>query len=144
VNQEKYIGMDVHQATISVAAMDAGGKLIMELLETKAATIVEFIRGLLGTLSLTFEEGKSAAWLHDLLKPHVSQLVALQFCLALSGTPRYRGSGLQNHCRMGGWQSLKRMSGVISPLHSLPRPPLDLRSSTTVNSCRDLKRDSRD
>src|ERR1700683_5809147 len=76
MSQEKYIGMDVHQATISVAVMDAGGKLIMEcLLETKAATIVEFIRGLRGTLSLTFEEGTSAAWLHDLLQPHVSRLV---------------------------------------------------------------------
>ena len=76
MSQEKYIGMDVHQATISVAVMDAGGKLIMEcLLETKAATIVEFIEGLQGTLSLTFEEGTSAAWLHDLLKPHVSRLV---------------------------------------------------------------------
>ena len=76
MSQEKYIGMDVHQATISVAVMDAQGKLIMEcLLETKAATIVEFIQGLQGTLSLTFEEGTSAAWLHDLLKPHVSRLV---------------------------------------------------------------------
>ena len=28
-----------------------------------------------GTLSLTFEEGTSAAWLHDLLQPHVSRLV---------------------------------------------------------------------
>ena len=75
-SQEKYIGMDVHQATISVAVMDAQGKLIMEcLLETKAATMVEFIQGLRGTLSLTFEEGTSAAWLHDLLKPHVSRLV---------------------------------------------------------------------
>src|SRR5438270_11215795 len=76
MSQEKYIGMDVHQATISVAVMDSRGKLIMEcLLETKAATIVEFIQGLHGTLSLTFEEGTSAAWLHDLLKPHVSRLV---------------------------------------------------------------------
>jgi hypothetical protein len=41
----------------------------------KASTIVEFIQGLQGTLSLTFEEGTSAAWLHDLLKPHVSRLV---------------------------------------------------------------------
>jgi hypothetical protein len=58
MSQEKYIGMDVHQATISVAVMDASGKLIMEcLLETKAATIVEFIQGLHGTLALTFEEG---------------------------------------------------------------------------------------
>jgi transposase len=45
------------------------------LLETKAATIVEFIQGLRGTLSLTFEEGTLAAWLHDLLKPHVNRLV---------------------------------------------------------------------
>jgi len=76
MSEAKYIGMDVHQATISVAIMDAGGKLIMEcLLETKASTIVGFIQGLQGTLSLTFEEGTSAAWLHDLLKPHVSRLV---------------------------------------------------------------------
>ena len=76
MNQEKYVGMDVHQATISVAVMDSSGKLIMEcILETKAATILEFIAGLRGTLSVTFEEGTSAAWLHDLLKPHVSHLV---------------------------------------------------------------------
>ena len=57
MSQEKYIGMDVHQATISVAVMEASGKLIMEcLLETKAATMVEFIQGLHGTLSLTFME----------------------------------------------------------------------------------------
>jgi transposase len=76
MSQEKYIGMDVHQATISVAVRDVKGKLIMEcVLETKAATILEFIQGLRGTLALTFEEGTSAAWLHDLLKPHVSRLV---------------------------------------------------------------------
>ena len=76
MKQEKYIGMDVHQATISVAVMDCKGKLIMEcILETKAATILEFIYGLRGTVSVTFEEGTSAAWLHDLLKPHVAHLV---------------------------------------------------------------------
>jgi len=68
--------MDVHQASISVAVMDVKGKLIMEcVLETKAATILEFIRGLHGTLAVTFEEGTSAAWLHDLLSPHVGRLV---------------------------------------------------------------------
>ena len=76
MNQEKYIGMDVHQATISVAVMDSSGKLIMEcILETKANTILECLRGLRGSLSVTFEEGTSAAWLHDLLKPHVSHVV---------------------------------------------------------------------
>src|ERR1700737_4849987 len=76
VNSEKYIGLDVHQATISVAVMDSMGKLIMEsILETKAATILEFVAGLRGTLSVTFEEGTWAAWLYDLLKPQVDELV---------------------------------------------------------------------
>src|SRR2546425_9445761 len=73
---EKYIGLDVHQATISVAVMDSRGKLIMEsILETKASTILEFLAGLRGTLSVTFEEGTWAAWLYDLLKPHVAHLI---------------------------------------------------------------------
>ena len=63
MKQEKYIGMDVHQATISVAVMDGSGKLLMEcVLETKAATILEFMQGLRGTLALTFEEGTLATW----------------------------------------------------------------------------------
>src|SRR6266576_6048968 len=58
MSQEKYIGMDVHQATISVAVLDSRGKLVMEcILETKAATILDFFAGLRGTLSVTFEEG---------------------------------------------------------------------------------------
>jgi len=76
MNSEKYIGLDVHQATISVAVLDSTGKLVMEsILETKAATILEFFAGLRGNLSVTFEEGTWAAWLYDLLKPHVVKLV---------------------------------------------------------------------
>jgi hypothetical protein len=49
MSQAKYIGMDVHQATIAVAVLDNRGKLIMEcILETKAATILEFLEGLRG------------------------------------------------------------------------------------------------
>ena len=76
MNSEKYIGLDVHQSTIVVAVMDSTGKLVMEcILETKAATILQFFAGLRGTLSVTFEEGTWAAWLYDLLKPHVDKLV---------------------------------------------------------------------
>jgi len=46
MNSEKYIGLDVHQATISVAVMDAKGKVVMEcILETKATTILEVLGG---------------------------------------------------------------------------------------------------
>ena len=72
----KYIGMDVHKESISIAVMNAEGKLVMEsIIETKASTILQFIQGLRGDLHVTFEEGTWAAWLYDLLKPHVSKLV---------------------------------------------------------------------
>jgi hypothetical protein len=47
MNDAKYIGLDVHQATISAAVLDSAGKLVMEAtLETKAETILQFLRGL--------------------------------------------------------------------------------------------------
>ena len=77
MDYSKYIGMDVHKDTISIAVMDSRGKLVMEsIIETKAATILQFIQGLRGSLFVTFEEGTWATWLYDLLKPHVTALVA--------------------------------------------------------------------
>ena len=76
LNDAKYIGLDVHQATISVVVLDGTGHLVMEsVIETKAATILQLLYGLSGTLHVTFEEGTCAAWLHDLLKPHVAKVV---------------------------------------------------------------------
>jgi hypothetical protein len=47
VNDAKYIGPDVHQATISATVLDSTGKLVMKfILETKTETILQFIRGL--------------------------------------------------------------------------------------------------
>jgi transposase len=72
----KYIGMDVHKETISIAVRNSSGKLVMEcVIETKASTILQFFQGLSGRLQVTFEEGTWAAWLYDLLKPHVTELV---------------------------------------------------------------------
>ena len=76
MNDTKYIGLDVHQATISAAVLDSTGKLLMEsVLETRASTILQFIHGLRGSVQVTFEEGTCAAWLHDLLKPHVANVL---------------------------------------------------------------------
>jgi transposase len=72
----KYIGMDVHKESISIAVMNDAGKIVMEcVIETKASMILQFIDGLRGDVRVTFEEGTSAAWLYDLLKPHVTKLV---------------------------------------------------------------------
>jgi transposase len=72
----KYVGLDVHQSTISVAVLDADGKLVMQcVLATQARAIVDFFHGLRGTVQVTFEEGTHAAWLYDLLVRRVAKLV---------------------------------------------------------------------
>ena len=72
----KYIGMDVHKEAISIAVLNSSGKLVMECtIETKAITILDFLKGLRGSLHVTLEEGTWAAWFYDLIKPHVTELV---------------------------------------------------------------------
>ena len=59
--------------TISAAVLDSAGNLVMEaIVETKTETILQFLHSLRGSLHVTFEEGTWAAWLHDLLKPHLT------------------------------------------------------------------------
>jgi hypothetical protein len=77
----KYVGMDVHQSTISVAVLDAEGKLVMQsILATHAAAILDFVHGVRGTLQVTFEEGTQSA------------LVGL--ALRSAGAARGQGRGL--------------------------------------------------
>jgi transposase len=72
----QYIGMDVHKESISMAVMNAAGKIVMEcVIETKAGMILQFLDGLRGDVHVTFEEGTWAAWLYDLMKPRVSEVV---------------------------------------------------------------------
>jgi transposase len=76
MNSVRYIGMDVHRDTISVAVLDGEGRLLMQsVLATRAAAILDFLRGVRGSLQVAFEEGTHSAWLHDLLVGRVAKLV---------------------------------------------------------------------
>jgi hypothetical protein len=49
ISSTKYIGMDVHKESISIAVRNAAGKIVMEcVIETKANTILQFFDGLRG------------------------------------------------------------------------------------------------
>ena len=75
-NVKKYIGLDVHKDATSIAVLNGAGKLVMEsIVETQAATLLEFLHGLRGELHVTLEEGTWAAWLYDVLKPLVEEIV---------------------------------------------------------------------
>jgi len=72
----KYVGLDVHQATTSIAVLDSNGKLLSQsTIQTSAPQIRDFIGGLSGAVHLTFEEGTQAVWLYDLIKPLVAELI---------------------------------------------------------------------
>ena len=72
----KYAGLDVHQATTSISVRQETGRVIARtVLSTDAAALVEYFRGMRGTVHVAFEEGTQAQWLHDLLEPHVHRMV---------------------------------------------------------------------
>jgi transposase len=76
MNNTKYIGIDVHQATSVFAVLNQQGNIVGEAtLETKPATIIDFLKGQRGTLWVTFEEGTYANWLYDVIQPQVAKLV---------------------------------------------------------------------
>jgi transposase len=72
----KYVGLDVHQSTISVAVLDAEGKVTMQsVIATKATAILDLLKGLRGVLQVTFEEGTHSAWLYDVVVRHAAHVV---------------------------------------------------------------------
>ena len=71
-----YVGMDVHKATIVIAVLDGNGKVVSQsIIETSTQAVRDFFKSLRGELHITFEEGNHAAWLYDVVKPLVKQLV---------------------------------------------------------------------
>ena len=75
-NGNRYVGLDVHRDTISVAVLDSRGKQILDkVIPTSAAAVLELVSLLRGTLHVAFEEGTSADWLYGLLQHVVAQVL---------------------------------------------------------------------
>jgi transposase len=76
MTDDKYIALDVHQATTVVAVVNAAGReLNSAILPTQAQPLLGFLQGLRGRLHLTLEEGTYSTWLYDLLQGRVAELV---------------------------------------------------------------------
>ncbi len=72
----KYVGLDVHQSSTVAAVQDEKGKSVMEsILRTEAEAVRDFLKGLRGTIHVTFEEGTQAAWLYEIVKPVVTEVI---------------------------------------------------------------------
>lgn len=72
----KYVGLDVHQATIVASVREQGGRVIARtVLPTEGRAVSEFLGGMGGRIQVAFEEGTQAQWLHDLLEPLVDRVI---------------------------------------------------------------------
>lgn len=76
MKQDKYMGMDVHQATTVVIVLDEKGKLVLEtIVATEAAGIIRLMESLSGRVRVTFEETTQAAWLYEVVRGYVAEVV---------------------------------------------------------------------
>ena len=73
---ERYIGMDVHAVSCTLAVISQTGKRLKDFpIETNGQALVEAVRMIPGHKHLVFEEGLQSAWLYETLSPHVDETV---------------------------------------------------------------------
>jgi len=71
-----YVGMDVHRASIVIVVLNGAGKVVEQLVvQTSAERVRSYLKQLRGRVYVTFEEGTQANWLHDVVRPLVTEVV---------------------------------------------------------------------
>jgi transposase len=73
---DRYIGLDVHAQSCTLAVLSPSGKRVRcKVVETNAAALIAALKEIPGRRQLCLEEGTQSGWLHEVLEPHVSDLV---------------------------------------------------------------------
>lgn len=73
---DRYIGLDVHAASTTVAVVGPSGKRVKEqVVETNGKALIEALKLIPGQRHVCLEEGTQAEWLHEILKPHAEEIV---------------------------------------------------------------------
>ncbi len=76
MDKHKYVALDVDSANIVAGVYDSKGKGLMECcIKLKTQPVREFFKMLSGTVHVTFEEGTQAAWLYELIRPLVAEVI---------------------------------------------------------------------
>jgi transposase len=73
---ERYIGLDAHASSCTLAVVGPSGKRLgSHVVETNARALIEVLRGMPRNRHVCLEEGTLSEWLHEVLEPHVEELV---------------------------------------------------------------------
>ena len=72
----RYIGIDAHTESCTLAVMGPSGKRLREArLETNGQVLSDFVRSIAGRKHICLEEGTQAEWLYELLEPLADEVV---------------------------------------------------------------------
>jgi hypothetical protein len=72
----RYIGLDAHTSSCTVAVVGPSGKRLQsQVIETNAQALINFLLTIPGNRHLCTEEGTHANWLYEVLSPHVQEMV---------------------------------------------------------------------
>lgn len=75
---QRYLGVDVHSKSCTICVLDArGGQRRMDVVETHGQALVGYVKQLPGELHVCIEEGELAAWIYEVLSPHVAEVAVV-------------------------------------------------------------------
>jgi transposase len=73
---DRYIGLDAHTSSCTVAVVGPSGKRLQsQVIETNAQALINLLLTIPGNRHLCIEEGTHANWLYEVLSPHVQEIV---------------------------------------------------------------------
>ena len=123
---ERYIGMDVHAASCTLAVISEKGRKLRDFpVETNGQALVEAIRMIPGHKHLVLEEGLQSAWLYETLSPHVDELV-------VAAITQSRGQKSDKRDAYGLAEKL-RVGNLEKPVFKSPRQFTRLREFSRIH-----------
>ena len=73
---DRFIGLDAHASSCTLGVVGPSGKRLgSHVVETNARALIEVRRGIPRNRHVCLEEGTLSGWLHEVLEPHVEELV---------------------------------------------------------------------
>jgi transposase len=83
---DKYIGLDVHLKSCTLAVLNAAGKqLSWQVVETNGEALVEAVKGVSGNVHICLEEGTQSAWVYEILSPLVAEVIVIALSERVQG-----------------------------------------------------------
>jgi transposase len=137
MSKDKYVAMDVDSANIVVGVYDYKGESVMQgHIRAHSNDIRQFFKGLSGTIHVAFEEGTQAAWLYDLIRPLVAEVIVCdprrnKLMQAGSKTDKIDQEKLGTLLRLGGLRAVYHGERSIQGLKHLTHGYDNLVGDTT-------------